>query len=178
LAVADWFVVIRKVFPNGEVIEMLNSKSCRMLFAFAASATISQVSWAGCNCSAPPSPSISTGVMSPAPWSGGVPYYGNSPGSISSTAYGASQYGYGDYNAAGPHWAPGGYEPRVGSPVYYHDPAGGQYVSTGNPYYDHFGPGYQRSSLYGHYRFPYYNYRAPWYFPGKAVYNRDTNLPW
>lgn len=49
---------------------------------------------------------------------------------------------------------------------------------TGNPYYDHFGPGFQRHSLHGHYRFPYYNYRAPWYYPGRAVYNRDTNLPW
>jgi hypothetical protein len=82
------------------------------------------------------------------------------------------------YNPDGPTWAPGGYEPRIGSPVYYHDPAGGQYVMTGNPYYDHFGPGFQRSSLYGHYRFPYYNYRAPWYYPGRAVYNRDTNFPW
>lgn len=98
----------------------------------------------------------------------------------------APGYGYGPgnmaggvpYNSSGATWAPGGYEARVGSPVYYHDPAGGQYVVTGNPYYDHFGPGYHRQSLYGHYRFPYYNYRAPWYYSGKAVYNRDTNFPW
>lgn len=74
--------------------------------------------------------------------------------------------------------APGGYEARIGSPYYYHSPGGGQYVVTGNPYYDHFGPGFQRHSLQGHYRFPYYNYRAPWYYPGRAVYNRDTNFPW
>ena len=78
----------------------------------------------------------------------------------------------------GPHWAPGGYEARVGSPAYYHDPSGGQYVVTGEPYYDHFGPGFQRNSIHGHYRFPYYNYRAPWYFPGRAVYNRNTNFAW
>lgn len=78
----------------------------------------------------------------------------------------------------GPYWAPGGYEPRIGSPAYFYDPTGGQYVVTGNPYYDHFGPGFQRSSVHGHYRFPYYNYRAPWYYPGRAVYNRNTNFAW
>lgn len=78
----------------------------------------------------------------------------------------------------GPNWAPGGYEARIGSPGYYFDPTGGQYVLTGNPYYDHFGPGFQRYSIHGHYRFPYYNYRAPWYFPGRAVYNRNTNFAW
>lgn len=81
--------------------------------------------------------------------------------------------------APGPaYWAPGGYEVRIGSPYYYNDPAGGQYSMTGNPYYDHFGPGFHRHSLHGHYRFPYYNYRAPWYYPGRAVYNRDTNFVW
>lgn len=80
---------------------------------------------------------------------------------------------------SGPYWAPGGYEPRFGSPYHYHSANGtGQFVVTGNPYYDHFGPGFHRDSLYGHYRFPYYNYRAPWYYPGRAVYNRDTNMPW
>ena len=101
-------------------------------------------------------------------------------------AYGGYQSGgyqsggapYSNGDSPGPHWAPGGYEARVGSPAYYHDPSGGNYVVTGNPYNDHFGPGFQRNSLHGHYRFPYYNYRAPWYFPGKAVYNRDTNFAW
>jgi hypothetical protein len=78
----------------------------------------------------------------------------------------------------GPFHAPGGYEPRIGSPYYYHDPNGGQFSMTGIPYYDHYGPGFHRHSLHGHYRFPYYTYRAPWYYPGRAVYNRDTNLPW
>lgn len=86
--------------------------------------------------------------------------------------------GAGPAAGQGPFWAPGGYEARIGSPYLYHDPAGGQYVVTGNPYYDHFGPGFHRSDLHGHYRFPYYNYRAPWYYPGRAVYNRDTNRPW
>jgi hypothetical protein len=78
----------------------------------------------------------------------------------------------------GPFWAPGGYEARIGSPYYYHDPQGGQFSLTGNPYYDHWGPGFHRHSLHGHYRFPYDTYRAPWYYPGRAVYNRDTNRPW
>jgi hypothetical protein len=86
--------------------------------------------------------------------------------------------GAGPGAGVGPFWAPGGYEPRIGSPYYYHDPNGGQFVVTGNPYYDHYGPGFHRHSLHGHYRFPYYNYRAPWYYPGRAVYNRDTNQPW
>jgi hypothetical protein len=101
-------------------------------------------------------------------------------------AYPAQSGGYPAYSTpgagpgagVGPFWAPGGYEPRMGSPYYYHDPNGGQFVITGNPYYDHYGPGFQRHSLQGHYRFPYYTYRAPWYYPGRAVYNRDTNQPW
>lgn len=80
---------------------------------------------------------------------------------------------------SGPYYGtPGGYEGRIGSPYHFFDPYGGEFVVTGDPYYDHFGPGYHRHSLYGHYRFPYYNYRAPWYYPGRAVYNRDTNFAW
>ena len=113
---------------------------------------------------------------------GAVPYgaqpYNNSPGSPYSTAYGTSLPAFGDYDSAGPHWAPGGYEGRIGSPAYYYDPAGGQYVVTGNQYNDNFGPGFQRNQIHGHYRFPYYNYRAPWYYPGRAVYNRNTNFAW
>lgn len=48
----------------------------------------------------------------------------------------------------------------------------------GDPYEYHYGPGYYRSGEYGHFRFPYYSYRRPWYFPGFSGYNRDTNLPW
>jgi hypothetical protein len=95
-------------------------------------------------------------------------------------ANGYTTPGAGPGAGAGPYWAPGGYEPRIGSPYNYHDPnpQGGQYVVTGDPYYDHWGPGFHRHSLHGHYRFPYSTYRAPWYYPGRAVYNRDTNLPW
>jgi len=179
---------------------MLIWKSCRMMLATAALGAMAQNASAGCNCSVPPSPAA-TGYVGGGPgYGGGYPMYGSgmgaygggmqgygSPGSMSGVAYGGPAYGPGyagapfgaaGYNGGGAVWAPGGYEARVGSPVYYHDPAGGQYVTTGNPYYDHFGPGFQRNSLQGHYRFPYYNYRAPWYYPGKAVYNRDTNFPW
>lgn len=48
----------------------------------------------------------------------------------------------------------------------------------GDPYYYHFGPGFYRQQEAGHYRFPYYSYRRPWYFPGHTSYNRDTNIPW
>ena len=161
---------------------MLNSKSCHILLAAAAVAGMAQTSNAGCNCSVPPSPAVSTYNPAPATWSGSTAYpqaaYAGSPGGYGATAMGSGPTAYDDYNSAGPHWAPGGYEARVGSPAYYHDPAGGQYVVTGNPYYDHFGPGFHRQDLHGHYRFPYYDYRAPWYYPGRAVYNRNTNFAW
>ena len=127
---------------------------------------------AGCNCRVPPAPAAAMGQVQ---WGAPAQQYGMesqyqmmSPGGYAGSASGVG----------GPYWAPGGYEARVGSPAYYHDPAGGQYQVSGNPYQDHFGPGFQRNSLHGHYRFPYYNYRAPWYFPGRAVYNRDTNFAW
>lgn len=139
---------------------------------------------AGCNCNVPPAPAPMTSSVGN--WSApGAQYLApdGQPGLFYGNAVGQPNYGYGGYGnpagvAGGGTWAPGGYEPRIGSPVYYHDPAGGQYQVTGNPYDDHFGPGFHRNSLHGHYRFPYYNYRAPWYFPGRAVYNRDTNFPW
>ncbi len=124
---------------------------------------------AGCNCSVPPAPMAAMGQV---PWGVqppmGSPYQMMSPGGYAGSAYGVG----------GLYGAPGGYEARVGSPAYYHDPAGGQYQVSGDPYQDHYGPGFQRHSLHGHYRFPYYNYRAPWYFPGRAVYNRSTNFAW
>lgn len=141
---------------------------------------VSTAAQAGCNCNVPPSPSVM-------PMGGGsVGAYGQPgmgspyvPGGPAAGYYNSAMQPYGGMVATnGPHWAPGGYEPRLGSPAYYYDPTGGQYVVTGDPYYDHFGPGFQRSSIHGHYRFPYYNYRAPWYFPGRNVYNRNTNFAW
>lgn len=104
--------------------------------------------------------------------------YGNYNYGQNGAASGYTAPGSGPAAGVGPFWAPGGYEARIGSPYYYHDPNGGQFSVTGNPYYDHYGPGFHRQQLHGHYRFPYYNYRAPWYYPGRAVYNRDTNLHW
>ncbi len=87
-------------------------------------------------------------------------------------------------------WQSGGYEPRMGRPYYYTTPGRNQplysvHQTTGTPwafdhsaYHYHFGPGYYRRSEGGTYRFPYYSYRAPWYFPGHPIYNRDTNRPW
>ncbi|MFQ5733683.1 MAG: hypothetical protein ACE5KM_17235 [Planctomycetaceae bacterium] len=49
---------------------------------------------------------------------------------------------------------------------------------TVDPYTYHFGPGYYRYTEHGHYRFPYYSYRRPWYYPGPPVFNRDTNFAW
>ncbi len=115
-----------------------------------------------------PAPAAPLGMPSPY----AVPPAWGSAGVVQGTRGAGPAAGY------GPYWAPGGYEARIGSPYHHHDPNGGQFVVTGNPYYDHFGPGFHRESLHGHYRFPYYNYRAPWYYPGRAVYNRDTNFPW
>lgn len=49
---------------------------------------------------------------------------------------------------------------------------------SSDPYTKHFGPGFYRSNEYGHYRFPSYSYRRPWYNPGAPTYNRDTNYRW
>ncbi|MFN0196839.1 MAG: hypothetical protein ACKVT0_08825 [Planctomycetaceae bacterium] len=42
----------------------------------------------------------------------------------------------------------------------------------------HFRPGLHRSGVSGHYRFPYYSYRRPWYHPGDASFQRNTQFPW
>jgi hypothetical protein len=88
------------------------------------------------------------------------------------------------------HWQPGGREGRVGSPNYYtapgqngplyavHQQRGVPWGYNHSVFEYHFGPGYYRHSEAGHYRFPYYTYRAPWYSPGPPIYNRFTNLPW
>ena len=47
-----------------------------------------------------------------------------------------------------------------------------------DPYSYHFGPGFYRRAEHGHFRFPYYSYRRPWYYPGQPVFNRDTNFAW
>lgn len=153
----------------------LNGKLCGAILAGLAAVLSANAAWAGCNCGVPPAPAAAMGQVG---WGGPAPQYQMnqmapqyqmmSPGGYAGSASGS----------VGPYGAPGGYEARVGSPVYYHDPAGGQYQVSGDPYQDHFGPGFHRHSLHGHYRFPYYNYRAPWYFPGRAVYNRDTNFAW
>lgn len=53
------------------------------------------------------------------------------------------------------------------------------YVPTyADAYTTHFGPGFYRYGESGHYRFPYYSYRRPWYFPGHPTFNRNTNLTW
>ncbi len=68
----------------------------------------------------------------------------------------------------------GGYGPMPPGPMMAAVP--GQL--PGNPYLYHFGPGFYRFQEAGHYSFPYYSYRRPWYFPGHPSYNRDTNIPW
>lgn len=111
----------------------------------------------------------------------GTPYYwsahgtsGVAPGWVASPAVVQPTYGYGyTGNAAGPD-------------VYYggnlHTPYGASSLSgsviTSDPYSHHFGPGFHRSSDAAHHRFPFYNYRAPWYYPGAPSYTRDTNYPW
>lgn len=86
--------------------------------------------------------------------------------------YGYGAYGnngYGAYDAYG-YQNGGGYANGAGG--------GGAGGAGGAPYNYHFGPGYYRSSEYGHFRFPYYSYRRPWFHPGFAGFNRDVNIPW
>lgn len=100
----------------------------------------------------------------------GAPYYWSATGAPGPGAnagppgmgYGQPMYGGGFANGG---WGYGANYGMGGGPA-------------GNPYEYHFGPGFHRHSNYGHYRFPYYSYRAPWYSPGPAGYNRDTNFPW
>ncbi len=88
-------------------------------------------------------------------------------------APGVGGAGYGPGPGMGAPFA-GGYGGGFGAPSYAAMP--GQL--PGDPYYYHFGPGFYRYQEAGHYRFPYYSYRRPWYFPGHPSYNRDTNIPW
>lgn len=83
--------------------------------------------------------------------------------------------GVGNHDLAGDHAAPAGYDVAGGSPPALHPAGGGP---AGDPYSYHFGPGFYRSNEFGHYRFPYYSYRRPWYDVGHPVRVRDTNLPW
>ncbi len=84
--------------------------------------------------------------------------------------YGA-QFGQGGYND-------NGYNVNSYNNGGYADGAAMSGGAGGDPYQYHFGPGFYRSGEYGHFRFPFYSYRRPWYHPGFAGYNRDTNLPW
>tara|TARA_R110002111_G_scaffold168038_2_gene234016 strand:- start:142091 stop:142705 length:615 start_codon:yes stop_codon:yes gene_type:complete len=96
----------------------------------------------------------------------GSPYY-----------YSATQGPGGTYGMTGPSvgmkagqtWFGGENEANVGMQ--------NQALSS-DPYTKHFGPGFYRSNEYGHYRFPSYSYRRPWYNPGAPTYNRDTNYRW
>jgi len=98
--------------------------------------------------------------------------YGN--GSAYGTGYnnGYGTNGYG-LNGSGMNGYGAGYGGYAGGGA-----GAGAGGAGGDPYNYHFGPGYYRSGEYGHFRFPYYSYRRPWFHPGFAGYNRDTNLPW
>jgi hypothetical protein len=77
------------------------------------------------------------------------------------------------------YWQPGGFEARIGTPRYYSVP----YTRTiesfaADPYITQFSAGFYREAEYGHFRFPHYSYRRPWYFPGPPTYVRDTNVRW
>lgn len=107
----------------------------------------------------------------------GVPQYGGTITPDYAAGYDAGGYApapaYGNFgggNFGGGNFGSGGYGPGGQAAV----PGG----LPGNPYYYHFGPGYYRNQEAGHYRFPWFSYRRPWYFPGHPSYNRDTNAPW
>lgn len=97
------------------------------------------------------------------------------PGNQTASGYPEQgQHGNHAYNSAVSPYAGYGY----GSPYGGYGRSVGPQGPGGDPYSYHFGPGYYRNSEYGHFRFPYYSYRRPWYFPGFAGWNRDTNIPW
>jgi hypothetical protein len=104
---------------------------------------------------------------------------GRHAGAVSGpVGYGAAGYGPVAYGPAG--YGAAGYGAGVGDPGASVNAAfgGGAGAFSSNPHEYHFGPGFHRHSDHAHYRFPYYSYRAPWYHPGPASYNRDTNYPW
>jgi hypothetical protein len=97
-----------------------------------------------------------------------------------SPGYGGAGFGGQGYGGPGFGGGPGYGGGAVGGPGY---AGSGQTAALpgmlpGNPYLYHFGPGFYRYQEAGHYRFPYYSYRRPWYFVGHPSYNRDTNIPW
>lgn len=110
--------------------------------------------------------------------------YGAAPGYAGNFAGGIAP-GYA--GGVGPGYAPGYGGPNYGGPAYgvagYGQTPGMTVAARpgqlpGNPYLYHFGPGFYRHQEAGHYSFPYYSYRRPWYFQGHPSYNRDTNIPW
>jgi hypothetical protein len=112
----------------------------------------------------------------------GSPYYWSATGSPGPGGYGVAPFpGYAPPPYPGGYaYGTAGYGSGYGLGVGYGmGPGYGNWSgAAGDPFGYHFGPGFHRHSNYGHYRFPYYSYRAPWYAPGPPVYNRDTNFPW
>lgn len=105
-------------------------------------------------------------------------YYRNNYNNRYSGGYANSGYGAGYSNGY-----KGGFNNNSNNPNSYNnggyaDGAAMSGGAGGDPYQYHFGPGFYRSGEHGHFRFPFYSYRRPWYHPGFAGYNRDTNLPW
>ncbi len=84
----------------------------------------------------------------------------------------AGAMGFGRMGFAGPPMGEMMPQPAMGAGI-----AGGNFGGD-DLYTTHFGAGYHRNTVQGHYRFPYYSYRRPWYFQGPPSYNRDTNLAW
>jgi hypothetical protein len=125
------------------------------------------VTQTGCNCNRGGSVG---GVAHHGHVHGGYPQGGYADASYGAVGYGGPGYGSTGFGPTG--FGPTGYGVGMYAPGTY---AGG---FASDPYEYHFGPGFHRHSDHAHYRFPYYSYRRPWYHPGHASYNRDTNYPW
>lgn len=126
--------------------------------------------------------------------------HGHGYAAETSAGYGPLGYGSAGQPTLSGYGLPGGYENRIGNPYHYtpghapvlskgtyglgpvrgggHGYGAGAVGGGGDVYSTHFGPGFHRSSQSGHYRFPYYSYRRPWYHVGPPAYAADTNLPW
>jgi len=100
------------------------------------------------------------------------------PSAVSPTYAVTGAYGLAAY--APPVGIPAAYVYSVPVPatgIYYYPPAVYAPIYL-DAYNYHFGPGYVSPYGAGHYRFPYYSYRRPWYTPGPPVFNRNTGVVW
>ncbi len=102
--------------------------------------------------------------------------YGAGQHDFGEAANGAgSSYGYGSYGTGSYGYGSKWYMANYNWP---NSASSANVPANSDPVNFHYGPGLHRSGVSGHYRFPYYSYRRPWYHPGDASFQRNTQFPW